>query len=46
MHYLKLDDKKQPTDKRKIRISFETSILYLIRHTSLPSLLNIHHAIL
>ena len=41
---LKLDlyDKKQPTNKLKIRILSETSILYLIRHASVILTVGLH----
>ena len=41
---LKLDlcDKKQPTNKLKIRILSETSIPYLIRHASFILIVGLH----
>ena len=41
---LKLDlgDKKQPTNKLKIRILSETSIPYLIRHASFILIVSLH----
>ena len=41
---LKLDlyDKKQPTNKLKIRILSETSILYLIRHALFILIVGLH----
>ena len=43
-YFLKLDlyDKKQPTNKLKIRILSETSIPYLIRHASFILIVSLH----
>ena len=42
--WLKLDlyDKKQPTNKLKVRILSETSIPYLIRHASFILIVSLH----